>query len=75
MAKSGDRAGRNRWSPLFICFVALLIMKRFAERIRMTQLHYPFFPEIPMPKNQYRTNLCHFTFADGRRCSMPQFPD
>jgi hypothetical protein len=41
----------------------------------MTQLHYPFFPEIPMPKNQYRTNLCHFTFADGRRCSMPQFPD
>jgi len=28
-----------------------------------------------MPKNQDRTDLCHFTFADGRRCTMPQFPD
>ena len=28
-----------------------------------------------MPKNQDRTDLCHFTFADGRRCAMPQFPD
>lgn len=28
-----------------------------------------------MPTNPDRTNLCHFTFADGRRCTMPQFPD
>ncbi len=28
-----------------------------------------------MFKNQDRPDLCHFTFADGRRCTMPQFPD
>jgi hypothetical protein len=28
-----------------------------------------------MSKNQDHADLCHFTFADGRRCSMPQFPD
>ena len=28
-----------------------------------------------MPTNPNRSNLCHFTFADGRRCALPQFPD
>ena len=28
-----------------------------------------------MPRNPDRTNLCHFTYADGRRCTVPQFPD
>ena len=28
-----------------------------------------------MPTNPDRSNLCHFTFADGRRCALPQFPD
>jgi len=28
-----------------------------------------------MPRNPDRTELCQFTFSDGRRCTMPQFPD
>ena len=28
-----------------------------------------------MPNHSDRANLCHFTFADGRRCTMPEFPD
>jgi hypothetical protein len=28
-----------------------------------------------MPKNHDGRDLCHFTFADGRRCTLPQFPD
>jgi hypothetical protein len=28
-----------------------------------------------MPRNPDRTDLCHFTYADGRRCTLPQFPD
>jgi len=28
-----------------------------------------------MPTNPDRSSLCHFTFADGRRCTLPQFPD
>lgn len=28
-----------------------------------------------MPRNPDRSNLCHFTYADGRRCTLPQFPD
>lgn len=28
-----------------------------------------------MPRNPDRTNLCQFTYADGRRCTSPQFPD
>ncbi|HTZ32419.1 MAG TPA: hypothetical protein VMH31_08175 [Methylomirabilota bacterium] len=28
-----------------------------------------------MPNHTDRTNMCHFTFADGRRCTMPGFPD
>jgi hypothetical protein len=25
-----------------------------------------------MPRNPDRTDLCHFTYADGRRCTLPQ---
>lgn len=28
-----------------------------------------------MPKNHDGRDLCHFTYADGRRCTLPQFPD
>ena len=28
-----------------------------------------------MPKNHDGRELCHFTYADGRRCTLPQFPD
>lgn len=28
-----------------------------------------------MPKNHEGRELCHFTYADGRRCTLPQFPD
>jgi hypothetical protein len=28
-----------------------------------------------MPRNPDRTNLCHFTYSDGRRCTLPQLPD
>ena len=28
-----------------------------------------------MPRNPDRTDLCHFTYSDGRRCTLPQFPD
>ena len=28
-----------------------------------------------MPRNPDRTDLCHFTYADDRRCTLPQFPD
>jgi len=28
-----------------------------------------------MPKNQDRTDLCHFVFTDGRRCQLPQSLD
>jgi hypothetical protein len=28
-----------------------------------------------MPKNHDRLDLCHCTYADGRRCTLPQFPD
>jgi len=28
-----------------------------------------------MPKNHDGRELCHFTYADGRRCNLPQFPD
>jgi len=28
-----------------------------------------------MPRNPDSTDLCQFTYADGRRCTSPQFPD
>ena len=28
-----------------------------------------------MPRNPDRSELCHFAYADGRRCTQPQFPD
>jgi Dam-replacing family len=34
-----------------------------------------FFWRLSMPKNHSGRELCYFTYADGRRCTLPQFPD